>query len=203
MKAGAIRLLMFQTHYRQRLDLTDEALVGAQRGSERLGEFARRLGGGGGGSGGSDESQELVSAAERLAAAFTEAMNEDLNAPKAVAAVFDFVAEGNRLLDEKKVPGPKTREVWRLVDSVLDAATERRVVTASGAAGAKAGDVADAKVVPGGAVGGEDWAQDQSAKRQAAKKKRDFAEADRIRDLLKEHGFEIRDTPSGPEIVRK
>jgi len=42
-KAGAIRLLMFQTHYRQQLDLTDDALAAAKKGSERLGEFARRM----------------------------------------------------------------------------------------------------------------------------------------------------------------
>src|SRR5699024_6458063 len=41
--AGAIRLLMFQTHYRQKLDLTDEALESARRGSHRIGEFSRRL----------------------------------------------------------------------------------------------------------------------------------------------------------------
>ena len=43
--AGAIRLLMFQTHYRKKLDLTDEALAAAQEGSRRLGEFQNRLAG--------------------------------------------------------------------------------------------------------------------------------------------------------------
>ena len=41
--AGAIRLLMFQTHYRQQLDLTDEGLAAAQEASRRLGEFQNRL----------------------------------------------------------------------------------------------------------------------------------------------------------------
>ena len=40
---GAIRLLVYQTHYRQELDLTDEALAAAGEGAKRLGEFARRL----------------------------------------------------------------------------------------------------------------------------------------------------------------
>ena len=39
--AGAVRLLMFKTHYRQKLDLTDEALAAAREGSRRLGEFQR------------------------------------------------------------------------------------------------------------------------------------------------------------------
>ena len=40
---GAVRLLMFQVHYRQQLDLTDEALASAREGSRRLGEFQNRL----------------------------------------------------------------------------------------------------------------------------------------------------------------
>src|SRR5918994_22506 len=40
---GAIRLLMFQTHYRQKLDLTDEGLAASQEASRRLGEFQNRL----------------------------------------------------------------------------------------------------------------------------------------------------------------
>ena len=43
--AGAVRLLMFQAHYRQKLDLTDEALASAREGSRRLGEFQHRLAG--------------------------------------------------------------------------------------------------------------------------------------------------------------
>ena len=41
--AGAIRLLMFQTHYRQKLDLTDEGLAAAQEASRRMGEFQNRM----------------------------------------------------------------------------------------------------------------------------------------------------------------
>ena len=41
--AGAVRLLVFQTHYRQKLDLTDEALEAAREGARRLGEFGDRL----------------------------------------------------------------------------------------------------------------------------------------------------------------
>ena len=40
---GAVRLLMFQVHYRKQLDLTDEALASAREGSRRLGEFQNRL----------------------------------------------------------------------------------------------------------------------------------------------------------------
>ena len=41
--SGAVRLLMYQVHYRRQLDLTDEALASAREGSRRLGEFQNRL----------------------------------------------------------------------------------------------------------------------------------------------------------------
>ena len=39
-------------------------------------------------------------------------MNDDLNAPRAVAALFDFVREANRLLDGSKSAGPELRSAW-------------------------------------------------------------------------------------------
>ena len=42
-----------------------------------------------------------------------------------------------------------------------------------------------------------------AAQRSEAKKKKDFAEADRIRDILGGAGFEVRDTPQGPEIIKR
>jgi cysteinyl-tRNA synthetase len=73
---GAIRLLMFQSHYRQKLDLTDEGLAAAQEASSRLGEFQNRLRETKSGS----DSPRLSQAAERLDRDLTEALNDDLNA---------------------------------------------------------------------------------------------------------------------------
>ena len=73
----------------------------------RLGEFGRRLfGGGGGGSGGSSESAGFVEAGAKLRADFTAALDDDLNAPRALARpCFDFVTDGNRLLDAGEAAG--------------------------------------------------------------------------------------------------
>ncbi|MEE8477389.1 MAG: cysteine--tRNA ligase [Gemmatimonadales bacterium] len=209
--AGAIRLLIYQTHYRQQLDLTDEALEGAAKGARRLGEFGRRLLGGGsegsGGSGGSSESAGFVEAAAKLRADFAEAMDDDLNAPRALAAVFDFVSEGNRLLDAGEVAGPEARDAWALADGVLDASTESRTLEVRDDAHFRE----DAGVIkrPGGdsppadPVQAEEWAFLWATERSKAKKNKNFAEADRIRDLLSGAGFEVRDTPQGPEIIKR
>ena len=100
--AGAIRLLMFQTHYRQQLDLTDEGLAAAQKASSRLGEFHTRLIASKSGA----DSTGLSHAAERLRQDVTDALNEDLNAPRAVAAMFTFMNEANAALDAGERAGP-------------------------------------------------------------------------------------------------
>lgn len=210
--AGAIRLLMYQTHYRQQLDLTDEALEAAAKGARRLGEFGRRLASAGGGGGPrraaeGSESAGFLQAAAKLVDDFTEAMDDDLNAPRALAAVFDFVSEGNRLLDAGEIPGSTALDAWAFVDGVLDAATESRKLGVSDEA--RVGE--DAVVIkrpasdspPPDPADAEAWAISWAGLRAEAKKDKDFAEADRIRDLLSIAGFEVRDTPLGPEILKR
>jgi cysteinyl-tRNA synthetase len=195
--AGAIRLLFFQTHYRQKLDLTDEALAAAREGARRLGGFARRL------QDASDEdSPEFVELAGRLDTAFREALNDDLNAPRAVAAAFEFVSEGNRLLDQGIRPGARALAAWHLVDRVLDASTEVKFTTTGAGLDLKAmAALPDAP--PSGTEEGLTWARQWAEMRVIAKARRDFAEADRIRKLLTDHGFEVRDTRNGSEVVRR
>ena len=100
--AGAVRLLMFQVHYRQQLDLTDEALASAREGSRRLGEFQHRLAA----AAGPADAAPFVEAADRLDRELTEALDDDLNAPRAVAALFSFASAGNAALDAGQAAGP-------------------------------------------------------------------------------------------------
>jgi cysteinyl-tRNA synthetase len=191
---GAIRLLVYQTHYRQRLDLTDEGLDAAREGARRLGEFGDRLQRAAAGA--SDESEADIAA--RFRQRGTDALNDDLNAPQAVAALFDFVREANRLLDETKQAGPAIREAWGWGEAVLDVAAAVERVRVTGA------DGAPGELLQAPQAGGDDgaWARAWAARRVAAKKARNFKEADEIRDRLRAHGFEIRDTREGSEVVR-
>ena len=197
---GAIRLLIYQTHYRQRLDLTDEALAAAREGSRRLGDFARRLHA----AAADADGEGFAGAADRLTRDFTTALNDDLNAPRGLAALFDFVTEGNRLLDEGNVPGPAALAAWKLADGVLDAATQSDVVEirATGAGSPDSSSTSLGESPPAG--DSEPWALEWARRRLDAKKKRDFAEADRIRALLAAHGWEVRDRKDGSvEVARK
>ena len=202
--AGAIRHLLFNTHYRQKLDWRDEALAAAREGSARLGAFRDRLELGGG----DNDDSEAIAAAERFRDGFAGALDNDLNAPEALAALHVLVREGNRLLDEGRRLGPAFRAAWNLADEVLAVAPSARARTVTAEALAVAEEdgipVRPPEVPPPDASDGESWALRWAAVRAAEKRARNFGEADRIRDLLRGAGWEIRDRRDGAiEVVRQ
>lgn len=190
---AAVRLLVFQTHYRQKLDLTDEGLDAAREGARRLGEFGDRLERTAMGPGSAEES----ALAQALRAQVTEAMNDDLNAPRAVAAVFDFVRDANRLLDASRSAGQELRSGWAWIGQVLDIAAVQTTISLT------LSDVLEIRdTVAAGFEGSVQWAEALAGQRLKAKRERNFKLADEIRDQLKAAGFEIRDTKNGSEVIR-
>ncbi|HET8649340.1 MAG TPA: cysteine--tRNA ligase [Gemmatimonadales bacterium] len=199
--AGAVRLLLFGVHYRQRLDLTDEALAGAREGSRRLGEFRDRLVERAGDQAGEDPA--LAEAAEAARARFAEALDDDLNAPRALAQLFGLATEGNAMMDRGARPGPRTLAAWRAMDGVLDVcppAARRLRVDVGAVAGEGELDESPPEGPPEAA---EAWALSWAARRKVARQGRNFAEADRIRALLAAAGWEVRDARDGSLEVRR
>src|SRR5881296_1078590 len=171
--AAAVRLLFFQTHYRQPVDFTDDALEAAKEGVRRLGEFHQRLQG----AGSTEPGAELDKLAERLEADVATAWNNDLNAPSAVAALFDFVRAVNRELDNPRAPAGPARAPAAVV----------RVTDGPGVwQHAQAVRPAHAR-----------WVEERIVARAQARKSKDFKAADAIRAELLAKGVEIEDTPQG------
>jgi cysteinyl-tRNA synthetase len=193
---AAVRLLMYQVHYRQKLDLTDEGLASAQEGSRRLGEFRRRLLE----ARAEADGPALGQAADRLQREFAAAMDEDLGAPQAVAALFEFVSAGNAALDGGERPGPRALAAWERVEDILDVASEVRALRVTGAEVGEGGELPEAPPPDGAAA--EQWARAWAMRRKQAKTERNYQEADRIRTLLRVAGWEVRDNKDGSiEVV--
>jgi len=176
---AAVRHFVFSTHYRKQLNLAGEALEGSLEAVRRVGDFAERLKAAKGGTRG------LEDAADRLENEVRAALFDDLNAPNAMAALFEFIRAANKELDAGGTePGPlsRAREVFAMVDSILDLQPER------------------------GSVDGElaAWVEGQLTARTEARARRDFAAADAIRKALDEKGVVIEDTPAGTrwKVVR-
>jgi cysteinyl-tRNA synthetase len=222
--AGAVRFLLFGTHYQQKLDWNDDALAAATTGSVRLGRFRDRLVGAAQIDPGAED-PESVKVASQFRARFTDALNDNLNAPQALAAVFEvLLPEGNRLLDERRAVGPALAGAWELVDCVLDIAPAARAQTIKVEAsltpsgdldvriGRSPGDDAvtedgvlttPPEVPPPEPEGQERWARNWAEVRVMEKRRRNFAEADRIRTLLRKHGWEVQDAKDGSIQLRK
>jgi cysteinyl-tRNA synthetase len=200
---GAVRHLLFNTHYRQKLDWSDAALAAAREGSARLGAFRDRLEL----AAGTDDDPAAAAAADRFRTAFAAALDEDLNAPEALAALHILAREVNRLLDEGRRVGPAVRAAWGLADDVLAVAPSDRARTVAADALLVAEEdgipVRPPEVPPADPLDGEAWALRWAAVRALEKRGRNFPEADRIRVVLRGAGWEIRDRRDGAiEVVR-
>ena len=176
---AAFRHLVFTTHYRKELDLSDEALDGSSEAVRRVGEFAERLEGARGGT------AEMAAAAMVAEDDFRASLFDDLNAPEAQAALFTFVKAANRELDRNGGDGSaleRARAAFATMNGVLDIVPDRESASAELAT----------------------WVEERLAARRAARERRDFAEADRIRAELARRGVSVEDAGGGTKwkIVR-
>jgi cysteinyl-tRNA synthetase len=151
-------------HYRQPIEFHDERLEQAAASVRRVREAARKLVPG------------VASPAwsAPLRERFFDALAEDFNTPRALAAVFEWVSEANR-----SAPGAVGDADLR---EMLDVLALANLLDA---------DVAQA---PPEVVALADA-------RDRARAERDFDEADRLRDELRALGWEVRDGPDGPELL--
>ena len=152
-------------HYRQPLAFSEEALEQAAARTDRVRDFFRggeRIEG--------DPGPRVVAARDE----FLDALADDFNTPRAMAALFALIADANR----EPLSG-----AHQVVSELLEVV----------GLGSLAGTDEDA----------DPEAERLLAEREAARAAREFERADAIRDELAARGFEIRDTDAGPRLVRR
>ena len=177
----AIRYLLASVPYRKQLNFTMDGLKAAVIAIERLRNFKLRLE--------TDRFAEGVSGAlvertERAGQAFLDALNDDVNTAEALAAVFEYVRDLNSAMDAGEFRAGNAAPALAFLtrfDSFFD------VLTAT----AKAGEMSDADV------------EVRIAERSGAKKAKNFALADQIRDQLLAQGIVLEDTKAGIRWKRK
>ena len=182
---AAIRWVLLSAHYRNELNFTFEGLDEANDAIQRLLDFRRRV----------TEFPIALRAKPGLGArarehltAFTEAMDLDLNVPRAVAVLWSMAKEVNAWLDGS--PGG-IGEADR--DEVLAVLAEMDAVLGVLDLAAEAREVDDET---------EALIQRKVDARDRARAARDFATADRLRAELEADGVRLEDTPSGTRWKR-
>lgn len=167
----AIRYELLKGHYRQTMDFRESNMAGNQTVVDKFVNFMNRLKENHAGAGWVDVDQAI----DKVATRFEAGLDDDLNMPVALAAVFDFISEVNKnfahlnTVDAEKITAQMMR--FETVLALLPAQKEQTLTPEQ---------------------------QALIEKRQAYRQAKDWANADAVKQELLAQGIEIKDTPNGP-----
>jgi len=195
-KPAAVRYFMLSTHYRSPLNFSEEAIRQAVSSVERivnchvnLNHRLSALGGRGAeeaerarGTGSTGE-PELDRRIAEIRDRFHAKMSDDFNTPDAVTALFDLVSEANQVLKREVVSGAAIRVLLDEIEAI-----DRVLGFLPPAEAAKLEDEEIERLI---------------AERAEARRNKNWARADEIRNLLAERGIILEDTPQGVRWRRK
>lgn len=170
-----LRYLLMQTHYKNQLNFTFEGLEGAKSSLDRIDSFIARL----------DRiddlpSKEIEDLCKEYEYQFSKAIADDLNISSALGAFYEFLRKANAFIDEHN-RSPK-QSIWSLL---------KRFDEILGIIFFKKEEKIDQEII------------EALEKREEARKARDFALADKLRDFIYAQGYEIEDTPKGARVKRR
>ena len=177
----AIRWVLLSCHYRKKLNFTFDAVAQAEDTLKRFGEFFRRMRELPETAGGNDAVvDELLAKCDEE---FYQAIGDDLNVSAALAVLFNLQREANKLADNDELSrsqGEKVLALFRKFDRIFDAlevdAEHEDAIPAEVAA------LAEARV--------------------QARKDKNWAESDRLRDEIKSLGYMVEDAPGGKYRIK-
>jgi cysteinyl-tRNA synthetase len=167
-----VRFFIINSHYRSSLNYNDEQLDGARAALTRLYTALRGL-----------PVVEVGGYGEAYRQRFYEAMDDDFNTPEALAVLFDLAHEINRLRNQQPQVAAQAGALLVLLGGVLGIL--------------QADPEAYLQGVPAGQDIDEAGINALIEQRNQARRDKNWAESDRIRDLLKDKGILLEDGPGG------
>ena len=179
-----LRYFLLSGHYRSPINFSRDLMVQSRNALARMHNAVnnlKHLAEHGTDDSSADE-QKLLEELKKYEAQFEQAMDDDLNTADAISAIFELIRDVNTAVKDGCSKGFASACLQMIHG------------------------LADVLGLLSGAEEEEDGISEEILQmveeRQAARKSRDFARADELRDLLKEKGFAVEDTPQGPKIVR-
>jgi cysteinyl-tRNA synthetase len=175
----ALRYLLASVHYRRQLNFTSDGVEQSRASIRRVNDFVLRVREVGDGVPENGEVSERVAEARSR---FETAMDEDLNTSAGLAAVFELVRDINVRLENKQVGSSNRDEILALLQDV------NQIFDVFEVEELELGDEEIARLID---------------ERERARRDRDYARADEIRDLLQEQGILLEDTGDGTRWKRQ
>jgi cysteinyl-tRNA synthetase len=166
------RILLVSAHYRSQINFTWEALEQAKKNKETLFALVSRL---------DDVSDDQHSpdafSGEEYMQRLHDAVTDDLNTPLALAIVLEMTKEINTLLDEKKeINRDVLKTFFKKIFFLFGLQAENNIIP--------------------------EEINTFALERETARKKKDFAESDRLRDLIETRGYKVEDVAGGYRVKK-
>ncbi len=206
--AGAVRILMLQTHYRSPLDFSFDRLDGAVGTLERLQTCVKNLRWAAHNSAQdgelNDADRALGAAIDTAVADFTAQMDDDFNTAGGLAAIFALVTAANTYLDQAGAD-TSTALALRASDAIVELAEVLGIELARESASELPAELVDLARAQAGYEGdsADEAAEVLLEARQAARAAKNWAVADAIRDGITALGLVVEDTAAGARLRAK
>ncbi len=174
-----VRYMLLQTHYKTQLNFTFEGMESVKHTLRRLQDFVRRmqeLQGGG------QFYHDADSCLEKASMGFAQGLADDLNISVTLASLYEFIREVNSLADHGRIGGGDADAVLNLLGKfnevlgIIDFNAKRVLIPKE--------------------------LEQALADRLEARKNKDWARADQLRDYIQERGYIIEDSPKGSRLKK-
>ena len=206
--AGAVRILMLQTHYRSPLDFSFDRLDGAVGTLERLKTCVKNLRWAAHNSAQdgelNDADRALGAAIDSAVSEFTAQMDDDFNTAGGLAAIFALVTAANTYLDQAGAD-TSTALALRASDAIVELSEVLGIELTRESAEELPAELVDLARAQAGYEGdsADEAAEVLLEARQAARAAKNWAVADAIRDGITALGLVVEDTAAGARLRAK
>ncbi|CAN5893692.1 cysteine--tRNA ligase [soil metagenome] len=185
---NALRMWLLQSHYSQPIDYSEEILEEKRRSYDHLMRFNRQI------SSPSIASELSAKLATELREKFDAAMQDDFNTPEALAAVFEAARRAGQEISGRPEAATEFASLKDALGEILDVfgfdLAQEQVVEIDGVRIRYQEEVGDESLR-------------KVARRELARRSKDWASADGIRDELTTEGLAVEDTSAGPILSRR
>jgi len=159
-----LRFFYLSAHYRSPIDFSEELLDQTKHSLERLNDFVRKVK--------DSKEKDNLKLIEKARKEFLKHMDDDFDTPKALAVIFDFIKEVNKVGG-----GKKSYELMLEFDKIFNVLTIEDVKLSS-------------------------EIKNLVEEREKARKEKDFEKADKIREDLKNKGYLLEDSKEGIRVKK-